>query len=122
MEKKTRLTKSADFQRVYRNGKSVAGRYAVLYYFERAGESDEGVSRLGLSVSKKVGTATVRNLVKRTLKECFRARQAYIASNYDYVIIARPGLADFLEKSQFEEVVGMTIELFRRANLVQETD
>lgn len=60
--------------------------------------------------------------MKRTLKECFRARQAYIASNYDYVIIARPGLADFLEKSQFEEVVGMTIELFRRANLVQETD
>jgi len=122
VEKKTRLTKSADFQRVYRRGKSVAGRYAVLYYFERTGESDEGVSRLGLSVSKKVGTATVRNLVKRTLKECFRARQEHIVSNYDYVIIARPGLAEFMEKSQFEGVVEMTIELFRRANLVQETD
>ena len=122
MEKKSRLTKSADFQRVYRQGKSVAGRYAVLYYFERAAESREDIPRLGLSVSKKVGTATVRNLVKRTLKECFRARQQQFASNYDYVIIARPGLADYMEKSQFEEVVEMIAELFRRADLVQEKD
>lgn len=122
MEKKSRLTKSADFQRVYRQGKSVAGRYAVLYYFERAGEAAEGTSRLGLSVSKKVGTATVRNLVKRTLKECFRARQEQVAANYDYVIIARPGLAEYLDKSQFEDVVEMITELFRRANLIRETD
>lgn len=121
MEKKHRLTRSADFQKVYRHGKSTAGRYAVLYYFEHAADSSEE-PRLGVSVSKKVGGAVVRNHVKRVLKEVFRARRDIIAPNYDYVIIARPGLADYLEKSQFEEVVGMITDLFQRANLVQEAD
>jgi RNase P protein component len=43
-----------------------------------------------------------------------------IPPNYDYVIIARPGLAEYVEKSQFEEVVGIISDLFQRANLVQE--
>lgn len=120
MEKKNRLTRSADFQKVYRQGKSVAGRYAVLYYFERKAELGE--PRLGVSVSKKVGGAVVRNHVKRVLKEVFRARQDIIAPAYDYVIIARPGLAPYIEKSQFQEVVDMITDLFRRANLVQEAD
>lgn len=118
MEKKHRLTRSADFQRVYRQGKSVAGRYAVLYYFEHLSEGSG--PRLGVSVSKKVGGAVVRNHVKRVLKEIFRTLGEGIPPNYDYVIIARPGLADFIEKSQFEEVVGNISDLFQRANLVQE--
>lgn len=121
MEKKHRLTRSADFQKVYRQGKSVAGRYAVLYYFQRATENG-GDPRLGVSVSKKVGGAVVRNRVKRVLSEVFRSRRSVIASNFDYVIIARPGLAEYIEKSQFEEIVDMISGLFRRANLIQETD
>lgn len=121
MEKKHRLTRSADFQKVYRQGKSVAGRYAVLYYFERATDNG-GDPRLGVSVSKKVGGAVVRNRVKRVLTEAFRTRSDSVAPNFDYVIIARPPLAEFIEKSQFEEVAGMIIGLFRRANLVQEAD
>lgn len=121
VEKKHRLTRSADFQKVYRQGKSIAGRYAVLYYFERAND-DESEPRLGISVSKKVGGAVVRNRVKRVLIEAFRARRSEYAPNYDYVIIARPGLADYIEKSQFEEIVGMVAELFQRAKLVQEAD
>jgi ribonuclease P protein component len=124
VEKKHRLSRSADFQRVYRHGKSTAGRYAVLYYFERLTEAADsgGEPRLGVSVSKKVGGAVVRNHVKRVLKEVFRARQDIIAPNYDYVIIARPGLAEYMEKSQHEEVAAMIADLFQRANLVQEAD
>ena len=122
MDKKHRLTRSADFQRVYRQGKSVAGRHAVLYYFERVSENEDDVSRLGVSVSKKVGGAVVRNKVKRVLKEIFRELQARTAPNYDYVIIARHGLPDFLEKSRHEEVVAMINDLFQRANLIQEKD
>lgn len=122
MDKKQRLTRSADFQRVYRQGKSVAGRHAVLYYFERVSESEDDISRLGVSVSKKVGGAVVRNQVKRVLKEIFRELQARTAANYDYVIIARHGLPDFLEKNRHEEVVAMITDLFQRANLIQEKD
>ncbi|MBE0428612.1 MAG: ribonuclease P protein component [Thermoleophilia bacterium] len=121
VEKKHRLSRSADFQKVYRNGKSVAGRYAVLYYFERASENCGG-PRLGVSVSRKVGGAVVRNQVKRVLKEVFRARKDTVAPNYDYVIIARPGLPEYMEKSRFDEVVEMITGLFRRANLIQEAD
>lgn len=122
MDKKHRLTRSADFQRVYRQGKSVAGRNAVLYYFERVSESEDDASRLGVSVSKKVGGAVVRNQVKRVLKEIFRELQDRTAPNYDYVIIARHGLPDFLEKNRHEEVVAMITDLFQRANLIQEKD
>jgi len=122
VDKKHRLTRSADFQRVYRQGKSVAGRHAVLYYFERVTENGEGGPRLGVSVSRKVGGAVVRNQVKRVLKEVFRELQERTASEYDYVIIARKGLPDFIEKSRHEEVVNMVTELFQRANLIQETD
>ena len=122
MEKKHRLTRSADFQRVYRQGKSVAGRYAVLYYFERASESVDETPRLGVSVSKKVGGAVARNQAKRVLKEIFRELLDRTAPNYDYVIIARRGLPDFIEKSRHEEVIEMITDLFRRANLIQEKD
>ncbi len=122
MDKKHRLTRSADFQRVYRQGKSVAGRHAVLYYFERVSDAGEDAPRLGVSVSKKVGGAVVRNQVKRVLKEAFRELQDRTAANYDYVIIARHGLPDFLEKNRHEEIIEMITDLYRRANLIQETD
>ncbi len=122
MSKKHRLSRSADFERAYRQGKSIAGRYAVLYYFDRSAEKGVSEPRLGVSVSRKVGGAVVRNQVKRILKEIFRSYQDRLAPGYDYVIIARPGLADFIGKSQFNEVVEMIGDLFRRAELIQEAD
>ena len=122
MDKKNRLTRSADFQRVYRRGKSVAGRQAVLYYFDRSEETGEDGPRLGISVSKKVGGSVVRNQVKRVVKEAFARFQQQVAPEYDYVIIARPGLASFIDESRFEEVVETLSELFRRANLTRDND
>lgn len=122
MDKKSRLTRSADFQRVYRKGKSVAGRHAVLYYFDRSEETGEDQPRLGISVSKKVGGAVVRNQVKRVVKEAYSRFRDEIAPDYDYVIIARTGLANFIDESRFEEVVEMLSDLFKRANLTRDTD
>lgn len=75
-----------------------------------------------MTVSKKVGGAVIRNKVKRVLKESFGARQQQVAPGYDYVIIARPGLVDYIEKSEFDQVVEMMTDLFRRANLIQEAE
>lgn len=107
---------------MYRKGKSVAGRHAVLYYFDRSGEDQEEAPRLGISVSRKVGGAVVRNQVKRVVKESFARFQEAVPADYDYVIIARPGLAGFIEQSRFDEVVEMLLDLFRRAELTRDPE
>jgi ribonuclease P protein component len=122
VDKKHRLTRSADFQRVYRKGKSVAGRHAVLYYFDRSEETGEEYPRLGISVSKKVGGAVVRNQIKRVVKEAFTRFRGQVAPEYDYVIIARSGLANYIDESRFEDVVATLSDLFQRADLTRDTD
>ena len=81
-----RLSRSADFDRVFRQGRSHAGRELVLYVFPR-GEGDE--ARVGLSVSRKVGGAVERNRVKRLLREAFAIEGERLPSGTDAVIVAR---------------------------------
>src|SRR3954451_4738808 len=69
--RRRRLARSAEFERVYRRGRSKANRFLVLYTFPREeGDDDEG-PRLGLSVSRRVGGAVDRTRVKRVLREAF---------------------------------------------------
>ncbi len=81
-----RLSRSADFDRVFRQGRSHAGREFVLYVFPR-GEADE--PRLGLSVSRKVGGAVERNRVKRLLREAFALEGGRLPPGTDAVVVAR---------------------------------
>jgi ribonuclease P protein component len=81
-----RLSRSADFDRVFRHGRSHAGREFVLYVFPR-GEGDE--PRLGLSVSRKVGGAVERNRVKRLVREAFAIDGDRLPAGTDAVVVAR---------------------------------
>ncbi len=81
-----RLSRSADFDRVFRHGRSHASRELVLYVFPR-GEADQ--PRLGLSVSRKVGGAVQRNRVKRLLREAFALEGDRLPAGTDAVIVAR---------------------------------
>lgn len=83
---RARLSRSADFDRVFRHGRSHAGRELVLYVFPR-GESE--VPRLGLSVSRKVGGAVQRNRVKRLLREAFAVESERLPAGTDAVVVAR---------------------------------
>jgi len=84
-----RLSRSAEFDRVFRQGRSHAGRDLVLYVFPRGSENQS--PRLGLSVSRKVGGAVERNRVKRLLREAFAREAARLPTGSDAVVIARHG-------------------------------
>ncbi len=86
--KRRRLSRSGEFDRVYRDGSSHATRYLVLYSFPRRDEEERDV-RLGVSVSRKVGGAVERNKVKRTLREAFWALAPRLPARHDFVLVAR---------------------------------
>src|SRR5438128_413229 len=99
MQRRNRLTRSRDFEAVYRHGRSTSTRFLVLYWFPR---DEEGESRLGLAVPRGVGTAVVRNRVKRRLRELWRERLERLPAGQDYVLVARPGLAEAAEARGFD--------------------
>jgi ribonuclease P protein component len=87
--RRRRLSRSADFERVYRQGRSKGNRFLVLYAFPREAVEEEG-PRLGLSVSRRVGGAVDRSRVKRTLREAFWHEAPRLPTGADYVVVARP--------------------------------
>jgi ribonuclease P protein component len=94
VQRQNRLSRSRDFDAVYRHGRSVSTRFLVLYSFPR---DDDGDPRLGIAVPKGAGTAVERNRVKRRLRESWRARLERVPRGRDYVLIARPALTEALQ-------------------------
>ncbi len=95
--KRRRLSRSGEFDRVYRDGSSQATRHLVLYTFPRREEDREDV-RLGVSVSRKVGGAVERNKVKRILREAFWTISDRLPPRHDFVIVARAEIKDLIAK------------------------
>lgn len=116
MKRRHRLSRSRDFDSVYRKGRSVSNRYLVLYSFPREdGELGLDEPRLGLAVSRKVGGAVARNRIKRRLRAAFDEVSEGLADGSDYVLIARPGLVEAAESRGFRWLVEQVTEVFRAA-------
>ena len=109
-----RLSRSADFERVYRRGRSQANRHLVLYAFPREGEGPDG-PRLGVSVSRKVGGAVERNRVKRLLREAFRSRGADLPPEHEFVVVARPDARELAEREGLAGIQSALAELLDEA-------
>ena len=107
-----RLSRSADFDRVMRNGRSQAGRELVLYVFPRPTSDQE--PRLGLSVSRKVGGAVDRNTVKRMLREAFAQEAVGLPPGSDAVVIARPAAGDLAQREGLHGIRSALAELISR--------
>jgi ribonuclease P protein component len=96
-----RLTRSGDFDRVYRDGSSRANRHLVVYTFPTEPGAEP---RLGISVSRKVGKAVTRNKVKRALREAFWSLTERLPTAHDFVIVARPGAEQLVERQGTEGI------------------
>ncbi|MCL2188982.1 MAG: ribonuclease P protein component [Defluviitaleaceae bacterium] len=96
------------FRQVYKGGRHVASPLFVVY----ARKTDEEARRLGLSVSKKVGNAVVRNRVRRWIKEYCRIYPP--AQGYDYIVVARPAVALLPQKGAYAQVKTALAQQFKR--------
>jgi ribonuclease P protein component len=109
-----RLSRSAEFERVYRQGRSIANRHLVLYTFPNASAERP---RLGLSVSRKVGGAVLRNKVKRLLRESFAHTEGELKGGHDMVVVARPAAGELAEREGLAGVDAALSELIAKAEL-----
>jgi ribonuclease P protein component len=114
VQRRNRLSRSKDFDTVYRRGRSTSSRYLVLHWFAR--EDDDGEPRLGLAVPRSVGTAVARNRVKRLLREAWRELLPTVPSGNDYVLAARPGVAEPAETRGKEWLVAEIGEVLRKVS------
>lgn len=114
-----RITRSADFDRVYRSGRSHASRVFVLHAFPRG---DDEQARLGLSVSRKVGGAVDRNKVKRLVKESFSSLVDEINLGTDIVVVARSDASEFVEANGLDGVSKELRELLEQAGALRKTE
>ena len=107
------LKKNHEFQRVYKKGKSAAGRHMVLFLLK----SNKATCRLGVSVSKKMGHAVARNRIRRRLKEAFRTLDAKALWGCDIVILPRAPIAG----ADFPALKSEMLHLLRKHGAVLQT-
>ena len=117
--RRRRLSRSAEFDRVYREGRSHASRHLVLHSFPRTTDTDG--PRLGISVGRKVGGAVERNRMKRLLREAFWSADADLPADNDFVLVARPDASELAERGEaaVEEALR---ELLGQAGLIGGSD
>lgn len=91
LPKTCRLVRPGDFTRVYEVRRSAAAGPLVVY---AAAQAPPGSPRIGLSVSRRIGNAVVRNRWKRRLREAFRRVRGGLPTGFDFVVVVRSGLPE----------------------------
>lgn len=111
MQRKFRLTRSEDFKRVRRNGKSYAHPLVVLV--AQPSETSSHHVRVGVAAGKAAGTSVHRNRAKRLLREALRPYLASLAIGWDLILIARPALVT----ATLEDTRAAVLNLLQRAQV-----
>ncbi len=110
MQRKFRLTRSEDFKRVRRSGKSYAHPLVVLI----VQKSEQPRVRVGVAAGRTIGTAVPRNRTKRLLREAMRTLIPDVVSGLDLILIARPGLVT----ASLEDTRQALLNLLNRAQIL----
>ncbi|HZK42851.1 MAG TPA: ribonuclease P protein component [Syntrophomonadaceae bacterium] len=85
LAKDNRISKTTDYNNIYKNGKKIPGKYIITYILN----NDLGHNRYGIVTSKKIGNAVIRNKAKRRLRSIIRLNMKKIKPSHDIVIIGR---------------------------------
>ncbi|MFD2615261.1 ribonuclease P protein component [Paenibacillus gansuensis] len=112
MQKELRLTRREDFNKVYRYGVSAANHQFVVYKLSQASVD---TIRVGISVSKKVGNAVIRNRMRRLVKEIMRKHEPAVLPHYDLVFIVRKPAVDM----EFDQLEKSLLHVLRKASLLK---
>ncbi|MFD1954662.1 ribonuclease P protein component [Paenibacillus thailandensis] len=113
MHRKLRLRNRSDFNRIYRSGKSFANGQFVVYWSK---QKIADPFRLGVSASKKIGNAVVRNRMRRVVKEIVRLNAERIVPNVDFILIVRKPAADMKTK----ELERSVLHVLKKAGLLKD--
>ena len=105
------LKKNSDFQNVYKNGKSFANKYLVMYVLE----NNTNINRLGISASKKVGNSVVRHRFARLVRESYRLHENIFNSGLDIVVVARKSAASV----GYAEIEGALLHLSKLHHMIK---
>lgn len=109
--KKYKIRKNREFRNVYKKGRSISNRYLVLYIKKNG----KDLSRLGISVSKKVGKAVIRNKVKRRIRESYKLYSNEVAKGYDVIFIARVSS----NNQDFKVINNSVVNLLKKAGIMK---
>ena len=110
------LTSGDDFKRLYKQGRVYRGKYFIMYLGETAPVDSKPYIKIGFTISKKVGQATVRNRLKRLLREIFRLNKNSLSKGLEIVFVARSEAAGLDYKTAEEAVLG----LFKEAGIIND--
>lgn len=114
MHRSHRLKKNEEFQEVFQKGSSAANKQFVVYATKKQGQA---AFRVGISVSKKIGNAVIRNRVKRMIREAVTHLENIIQPDLDLVIIARPGTEEMTL-----EAIGQSLRhVLKRAKVMKQS-
>ena len=108
------IRKNSDFQLVYRSGKKMANKYLIVFSMPNNRE----FSRLGVSVSKKIGNSVVRHRITRLLRESFRLNESEFHSSWDIIVVARSGSVG----SNFCEINRAFLKLLNLLGIIKNKD
>lgn len=110
MKKIISLKNSREFSQVYNHRESLANKYLVMYILK----TDQVYSRIGISVSKKVGNSVIRHRIKRLIKESYRLNLDKVKDGYDIVVVAR----NSAKGKNFQEIESAFLHLGRNHHII----
>ena len=113
MKFSTSLKKNEQFQHVYKNGRSKANRYLIMYVVE----NNQNINRLGISISKKVGNSVVRHHFCRLVRESYRLHEEIFNSGLDIVVLARQSAKD----ASYHDIESALLHLGRLHGICRES-
>nr|WP_300002712.1 ribonuclease P protein component [Tissierella sp.] len=111
MEKKFRIRKNMEFKNIYKTGKNYWNRNLVLYV-KKNGLTE---TRVGYTITKKIGNAVVRNKIRRRMKEIVRLNFHNIKEGYDLVFIAKRSILNI----PYQELEGSMIHIMSISKLLK---